>query len=137
MLCAADGRSAVSAAVSTLEFMGYRRLGRRPRKDGSEDGQGTVEYELLIALGALLVIAAMLLLVRGTDHLLRSAAPAKPVFKPPVVVHCDASYSGVCIPPAPPDLEGADVAALGIPVPVTVVGPDPHGLDPDGDGVGC
>ena len=136
MLCAADGRSAVSAALSTLEFVGYRRLGRRPRKVGSDDGQGTVEYELLIALGALLVIAAMLLLVRGTDHLLRSAAPAKPVFKPPVA-HCDASYAGVCIPPAPPDLECADLAALGIPVPVTVVGSDPHGLDPDGDGLGC
>jgi hypothetical protein len=136
MLCAADGRSAVSAALSTLEFVGYRRLGRRPGKDGSEDGQGTVEYEVLLAFGALLVIAAMLVFTRGTDHLLKRASPAKTVFTPPVA-HCDASYHGVCIPPAPPDLDCADLSALGIPVPVTVVGSDPHGLDPDGDGLGC
>jgi micrococcal nuclease len=50
---------------------------------------------------------------------------------------CDPSYDGVCIPPGPPDLDCADLETNGIPVPVTVVGDDPHDLDPDGDGLGC
>jgi hypothetical protein len=36
-----------------------------------------------------------------------------------------------CIPPFPPDLDCPDVG------PVAVSGPDPHGLDADGDGVAC
>ncbi|HWJ66756.1 MAG TPA: thermonuclease family protein [Nocardioides sp.] len=36
-----------------------------------------------------------------------------------------------CVPTYPPDLDCADTG------PVTVTGPDPHGLDRDGDGVAC
>jgi hypothetical protein len=36
-----------------------------------------------------------------------------------------------CVPPYPPDVNCPDVG------PVTVSGPDPHGLDADGDGVAC
>lgn len=46
---------------------------------------------------------------------------------------CDPSYPGVCIPPAPPDLDCGDVGARRF----AVVPPDPHGFDGDGDGVGC
>jgi len=49
---------------------------------------------------------------------------------------CDPSYVGVCIPPPPPDLDCADIRAMGV-APVRVVGSDPHRLDGDGDGWGC
>jgi hypothetical protein len=44
---------------------------------------------------------------------------------------CDPGYSG-CVPPYPPDVDCAEVGG-----PVSVSGSDPHGLDADGDGVGC
>ena len=46
---------------------------------------------------------------------------------------CDPSYPDVCIPPAPPDLDCGQIAHRRF----AVVGPDPHGFDGDGDGVGC
>jgi hypothetical protein len=46
---------------------------------------------------------------------------------------CHPSYPTVCIPPPPPDLNCADVGETNFPV----TGSDPHGLDGDGDGVGC
>jgi endonuclease YncB( thermonuclease family) len=49
---------------------------------------------------------------------------------------CDPNYAGGCVPPPPPDLDCADIRALGI-APVRVVGSDPHRLDGDGDGLGC
>jgi micrococcal nuclease len=49
---------------------------------------------------------------------------------------CDPNYAGGCVPPYPPDLDCADIRALGI-APVRVVGSDPHRLDGDGDGLGC
>jgi micrococcal nuclease len=47
---------------------------------------------------------------------------------------CDPSYVGACVPPygAVGDLDCADIGAA-----VTVVGPDPHRLDGDGDGRAC
>jgi endonuclease YncB( thermonuclease family) len=50
---------------------------------------------------------------------------------------CDPGYAGGCVPHYPPDLDCADIRARGIPTPVRVVGPDPHGLDGDGDRLGC
>ncbi|MBN8866321.1 MAG: hypothetical protein J0H98_02085 [Solirubrobacterales bacterium] len=44
---------------------------------------------------------------------------------------CDPNYSG-CVPPYPPDVDCADVGGS-----VSVLGDDPHGLDADGDGIGC
>jgi endonuclease YncB( thermonuclease family) len=55
---------------------------------------------------------------------------------PPASGKCDPNYTGGCVPPYPPDLDCADIRALGI-APVRVVGADPHGLDGDGDGWGC
>jgi micrococcal nuclease len=50
---------------------------------------------------------------------------------------CDPDYSGACVPPPPPDLDCADLRALGLALPVRVVGSDPHHLDGDHDGYGC
>ena len=44
---------------------------------------------------------------------------------------CDPNYTG-CVPPYPPDADCAEVGET-----VTVLGEDPHGLDADGDLVGC
>ena len=60
-----------------------------------------------------------------------SGPPAKTVSS-----RCDPNYAGGCVPPYPPDLDCADIRALGI-APVRVVGDDPHRLDGDGDGWGC
>ena len=63
----------------------------------------------------------------------RSGPPAT---SPPSNGKCDSNYSGGCVPPPPPDLDCADIRALGI-APVRVVGSDPHRLDGDHDGLGC
>ena len=59
-----------------------------------------------------------------------------PTRTPPPTGKCDPNYSGGCVPLNPPDVDCADVRALGI-APVRVVGTDPHRLDGDGDGQGC
>ena len=46
---------------------------------------------------------------------------------------CDDAYPDVCIPPPPPNLNCGDIEYRDI----RVLPPDPHGLDRDGDGVGC
>jgi len=48
---------------------------------------------------------------------------------------CDPSYPDFCIPPYDQvgDLDCAEVAGEDF----TVLSPDPHGFDADGDGVGC
>ncbi len=61
------------------------------------------------------------------------ASTAPPVTPGPAAGACDPSYPGVCIPPAPPDLDCGDVADRRFPV----MPPDPHRFDGNGDGVGC
>lgn len=46
---------------------------------------------------------------------------------------CDPSYPTVCIPPPPPDLDCGDIPYRNF----TVLSPDPHRFDRDGDGIGC
>ena len=46
---------------------------------------------------------------------------------------CDPAYSGVCIPPPPPDLDCGDVPFRNF----EVKPPDPHRFDGDADGLGC
>ena len=46
---------------------------------------------------------------------------------------CDPSYSGVCIPSPPPDLDCGDIEVRRF----DVVGVDPHRFDGDRDGIGC
>ena len=47
--------------------------------------------------------------------------------------NCDPAYPGVCIPPPPPDLDCSDVPYRNF----TVLPPDPHHFDGNGDGIGC
>jgi micrococcal nuclease len=46
---------------------------------------------------------------------------------------CDPSYPDFCLPPSPPTLNCGDIGAQNF----TVLAPDPHGFDGNGDGVGC
>jgi len=46
---------------------------------------------------------------------------------------CDPSYPDVCIPPYPPDLDCGEIRYANF----YVLQPDPHGFDPDKDGIGC
>lgn len=48
--------------------------------------------------------------------------------------NCDPSYPDFCIPPPPPDLDCKDVRPHKN---FTVLPPDPHGFDRDGNGRGC
>jgi endonuclease YncB( thermonuclease family) len=63
----------------------------------------------------------------------RSGPPTR---TPPPTGKCDPNYAGGCVPPYPPDLDCADIRALGIAL-VRVIGSDPHRLDGDDDGIGC
>jgi micrococcal nuclease len=51
----------------------------------------------------------------------------------PAAPACDPRYPGVCIPPPPPDLDCGDIPFRRF----TVLPPDPHRFDGDGDGIGC
>jgi hypothetical protein len=94
------------------------------------------EYALILAIGALAVIAGVLFLGGEVDQLLRGAASRPGVLEPPPAV-CEPGYGGACVPTFPPDLDCDDLRDRGIPLPLPVDGEDPHGLDPDGDGLGC
>jgi len=47
--------------------------------------------------------------------------------------NCSPYYPTLCVPPFPPDLDCNDIEEAHFPV----LPPDPHGLDGDGDGIGC
>jgi hypothetical protein len=58
----------------------------------------------------------------------------EPIVPPPPSAPCDRSYSpGLCIPPPPPARDCADIGVVNF----AVRPPDPHGFDPDHDGIGC
>lgn len=61
--------------------------------------------------------------------------PPPPTAAPtsPPVGNCDPSYPDVCIAPPPPDLNCSDVPYGNF----TVLPPDPHNFDGDGNGRGC
>ncbi len=114
-------------------------LGRySPGRDG-ESGQTGTETAVLVGLVALGLIIA-LIVFRGslTDALTGSGKETEGAFTPPKPAVCDSSYPGACVPPAPPDLDCDDLRDLGIAGGIPLAGEaDPHGLDSDGDGVGC
>jgi hypothetical protein len=57
----------------------------------------------------------------------------RPTATEPPAQNCDPSYPDFCIPPPPPDLDCADVNGSNF----TVLPPDPHRFDREGDGLGC
>ena len=59
----------------------------------------------------------------------------EPVYEEPMAIagECDSSYPELCIPPGSPDLDCPEVGSTNF----TVLPPDPHGFDGDGNGVGC
>lgn len=59
--------------------------------------------------------------------------PITTMIRPTDSTNCDPSYPTVCIPPPPPYLHCGNVQFRDF----TVLPPDPHGLDSDGDGIGC
>jgi endonuclease YncB( thermonuclease family) len=74
--------------------------------------------------------------VLAPERAVETGASGPPPKAVPVAGRCDPNYGGGCVPPYPPDLDCADIRALGI-APVRVIGSDPHRLDGDGDGLGC
>ncbi|HET9422558.1 MAG TPA: DUF2510 domain-containing protein [Nocardioides sp.] len=68
---------------------------------------------------------------RGARQLVCAPKPQPFVQQPPAGGGCAPGYTP-CVPPYPPDVDCPDVDG-----PVRVSGPDPHGLDADGDGVAC
>src|SRR5918996_1153867 len=74
--------------------------------------------------------------VRAWDragNLRRDCAAVRVTRPAPPPSNCHRSYPGVCIPPAPPDLDCPEVPYRNF----AVRPPDPHGFDADLDGVGC
>jgi Flp pilus assembly pilin Flp len=103
-----------------------------------EQAQAISEYTLLIAALAVLLIVGMLFLTSKIDDLFSdTGSPSPGILRPPTASVCNPNYAGACVPLDPPDLDCTDLRALGVPLPVRVVGSDPLGLDPDGDGFGC
>jgi hypothetical protein len=70
-----------------------------------------------------------------TRPVILAAATAPALATPPASTAgvCDPAYPSVCIPPPPPDLDCADVPYRRF----TVLPPDPHRFDGNGDGIGC
>ncbi|HEY9747389.1 MAG TPA: thermonuclease family protein [Allocoleopsis sp.] len=61
-------------------------------------------------------------------------APSSPApTAPSPTSNCSPAYPGVCIPQSPPDLDCRDIPQKRF----SVLAPDPHGFDKDGDGIGC
>jgi micrococcal nuclease len=63
----------------------------------------------------------------------QSQAKPQPQPKPAQQQNCDLSYPDFCIAPNSPDLDCKDMPRRRF----RVLAPDPHGLDRDGDGIGC
>jgi hypothetical protein len=63
--------------------------------------------------------------------------PPGPPPPPPPSGNCHPSYPTVCIPPAPPDLDCAEIPFRSFRVRWDVPDPDPHHFDGDRDSIGC
>jgi len=66
--------------------------------------------------------------------LINTPAPASTTAPQPTEqANCDPSYPTICVPPPPPDLDCGSISYRHF----TVLPPDPHRFDGDGDGIGC
>jgi Flp pilus assembly pilin Flp len=99
--------------------------------------QTTTEYALVLAGLAAILLIGILVFAGHVGALFHRSAPDAPALQAPSAADCDPHYVGACIPSPPPDLDCSDLAAFGITGVVRVVGGDPQGLDPDGDGIAC
>ena len=103
-----------------------------------EHGLTTVEYVLLIAVAAVLLTAGLGFLSSKIDDRYTKTGSGPGTLTPPTpTTQCDSNYAPACVPPYPPHYDCTELRARGLALPVGVVGGDPHGLDPDGDGLGC
>lgn len=104
-----------------------------------EQGLTNIEYALLIAVAAVLLVGGMGFLGGKIDDRVSEtrSGPGMLASPTPPTAQCDPNYAGACIPRYPPRLGCSDLRARGLPLPVGVVRGDPHGLDPDRDGLGC
>jgi hypothetical protein len=74
----------------------------------------------------------VILLVIATSSLLVLPNMITNEFKTYGTTDCDSSYPDICIPSSP-DVNCGDISDKRF----TVLPPDPHGLDRDGDVIGC
>jgi Flp pilus assembly pilin Flp len=104
-----------------------------------EQGLTNIEYALLIAVAAVLLVGGMGFLGGKIDDRVSETGSGPGMLAPPTprAAQCDPNYAGACVPRYPPRLDCRDLRARGLHLPVGVVRGDPHGLDPDGDGLGC
>ncbi len=91
---------------------------------------------MIVGAFAVLIIAAIVVFRGGVGDLFERSGSETATFRPPAA-ECDAAYSGGCVPPHPPDVSCTDLEALGITEVQLNGSEDPHGLDLDGDGIGC
>ena len=118
---------------------GYRSRAHPNRRVlAAQEGQTIAEYAVIVAVAAVLLALAILFVgwkIGGVVGNAGEKSESPGTLKPPVAA-CDPNYSGACIPPPPPDVDCDDLESWGVGV-VLVVGSDPQGLDPDGDGIAC
>lgn len=112
------------------------RAAKELRSRARESGQTTAEYALFVGFFAVLLIAGVILLRGGIGSAFDRSGSTVGALRPPTA-HCDTRYSGGCVPPYPPGVDCDDLAALGVTNVVLTGDDDPHGLDPDDDGVAC
>ena len=104
---------------------------------------------LLVGVCAVLFIALACGGGGVADHGQTPSPAPSPTTEPPASsmtptvepqANCDPSYPDVCITVGSADFDCAGGSGNGpnyIVGPIRVLPPDPHGLDPDGDGTGC
>jgi len=112
----------ITLAVGGLVAALVERWGGRPR--------GTAVAAFLVVT-ALAFFGYVGITSRWDD--LRQAF-SSPTGSAPGDADCDRSYPDVCIPADGRDLDCTDAK---VPQDIKVEGRDPHGLDPDRNGVGC